>query len=132
MIASPVGRLVLDDARQLHQTRVSAAVAVLRLLHHLNPEEAISFLRHAWSLTRGWLIVADLVRCCFAYFGFTLFAKLARFHPVSLHDGQVSVRRAYTPPELAELASAAGLRGFRIHRHAFCRMALVCGRAACV
>jgi hypothetical protein len=41
-----------------------------------------------------------------------------RLHPVSRHDGPVSVRRAYSPGELAALAAQAGGRA-RVRRYAW-------------
>ena len=49
---------------------------------------------------------------------------LAR-HPFTRHDGQLSIRRAYTPPELRALAAAAGLEGARVYTHWPWRMTLV-------
>ncbi|MHB9130174.1 MAG: methyltransferase domain-containing protein [Armatimonadota bacterium] len=94
-------------------------------IHHLNPQQVVSLLRVAHDISRGSVIVADLVRSPLAYLGFTLFARLMRFNQVTLHDGQVSVRRAYTPPELAEFARSAGLENWKIYGHLLYRMALV-------
>jgi hypothetical protein len=41
------------------------------------------------------------------------------------HDGLVSVRRAYTPPEIHDLAIRAGLQNVRIKGLLGYRMALV-------
>jgi len=46
------------------------------------------------------------------------------FHPVTRHDGAMSVRRAYSPEELAGFASEAGLSEWRLDRHLFSRMTL--------
>jgi len=96
-------------------------------LHHLSPEGAVTLLRQARKLSRGWLIAADLGRSRMARLGFPALAWLAGFHPVTRYDGAVSLRRAYTPAELTELARAAGLTNWRVHGHRFSRMTLVCG-----
>jgi len=96
-------------------------------LHHLSPENAVALLEQARKLSRGWLIAADLGRSRMARLGFPALAWLAGFHPVTRYDGGVSLRRAYTPRELAELARAAGLTNWRVHGHRFSRMTLVCG-----
>jgi hypothetical protein len=44
---------------------------------------------------------------------------------VTRHDGPLSVRRAFTPAELDDLARAAGLPGARVHAHVPFRVSLV-------
>jgi predicted TIM-barrel fold metal-dependent hydrolase len=73
----------------------------------------------------GRVVAADLVRSLWAHIGYCILARLARFSPVSVHDGAVSVRRAYKPAELAELARLSRLVNWRIHRHILYRMTLV-------
>ncbi|HEY3417622.1 MAG TPA: methyltransferase domain-containing protein [Armatimonadota bacterium] len=94
-------------------------------IHHLQPEQVVTLLRAVRDVSRGSVIVADLVRSPLAYLGFWCFSRLMGFSPVTIHDGQVSVRRAYTPGELAELAQRAGLEQWIIYRHHFYRMALL-------
>jgi 2-polyprenyl-3-methyl-5-hydroxy-6-metoxy-1,4-benzoquinol methylase len=100
-------------------------VIVATFLHHLPPHEVIAALQAARKLSKSAVVAADLVRSPWAWLGIHIFARLARFNPVSAHDGAVSVRRAYTPTELAELARQAGLTPSRIYRHRFYRMTLV-------
>lgn len=71
-------------------------------------------------------IVNDLRRSRPALAGARLLAATVwRTHPVTRHDGPLSVRRAFTPAELDELARAAGLAGARVHAHVPFRVALV-------
>jgi SAM-dependent methyltransferase len=100
-------------------------VILATCLHHLQPGEAVSLLRIANELSRGTVVAADLVRSPLASGAFEVLARLFRFRPVSIHDGAISVRRSYTPPELATLARKAGLDNFSLYRHPFYRMALV-------
>lgn len=100
-------------------------VILAAFLHHLSPDKAVSALHIAKSLSRGAVIAADLVRSPLAYWGIHVFAKLARFQPISAHDGAVSVRRAYTPADLAAFARQAGMEQSTVYRHMLCRMALV-------
>ena len=94
-------------------------------IHHLQPEQVITLLQVARGLCKGTVIVADLVRSPWAYLGFWLFAHLMRFSRVTIHDGLVSVRRAYTPVELTELVQRAGLEHWTLTRHLISRMTLV-------
>lgn len=85
------------------------------LLHHFQGEAAAELLRRLASLSRGAVLIHDLERDWLGYAGFSLIAAL-RCHPMTLHDGRVSFRQAYTRPEAAELARAAGFRHFEMRR----------------
>jgi SAM-dependent methyltransferase len=80
------------------------------LLHHFEPEAAITALREMRRVARRGVIVNDLRRgrLPLAVTWMTVMA-LARSH-VTRYDAIVSARRAYTVPELDELLAAAGLR----------------------
>jgi 2-polyprenyl-3-methyl-5-hydroxy-6-metoxy-1,4-benzoquinol methylase len=93
-------------------------------LHHLSPERATEFLREAAEISRGWVIAGDLVRSRSAYLAFCAVAPILGLHPVTRHDGAVSIQRAYSPDEVAAFAAAAGLSGWRLQRHPFARMTL--------
>lgn len=110
-------------------------VILATFIHHLEPEQVITVLQVARSVSRGHVIVSDLVRSRFAYLGYWILSRVAQFSPVSVRDGGVSVLRAYTPSELEDLARAAGLGNWRLHRHRLYRMTLVyegahCGKGA--
>jgi len=94
-------------------------------IHHLPPEQVTALLRKLRDVSRGSVIVADLVRSSLAYLEFWFFAHLMRFNPVTIHDGLVSVCRAYSPAELTGMAQQAELRSWKLYRHTFYRMALV-------
>ncbi|HEX2949040.1 MAG TPA: methyltransferase domain-containing protein [Armatimonadota bacterium] len=94
-------------------------------IHHLQPDQVVALLKMAQRLCRGTVIVADLVRSPLAYIGFWFFSHMVRFCPVTIHDGLVSVCRAYTPNELANFARRAGLTQWNIYRHQIDRMVLV-------
>jgi SAM-dependent methyltransferase len=71
-------------------------------------------------------IINDLRRSRPALVGANLLAATFwRTHPVTRHDGPLSVRRAFTPAELDDLARGAGLPGARVHAHVPFRVALV-------
>jgi SAM-dependent methyltransferase len=117
---------VLGDVRALPFRSGSFDLVICScFLHHLESEAAAELLHSAASLTRGTLIVSDLVRSSLGSAGFHAWARLMRLHTVTRHDGAISLRTAYRPPELEEIAAAAGLRHPEIHRHRFCRMTLV-------
>ena len=96
-------------------------------LHHFDArEELLRVLGEMRRVARIGGIVNDLRRSRPALLGARLLAATFwRRHPVTAHDGPLSVRRAFTAGELEELARAAGLPGARVHRHEPFRVALV-------
>ncbi|HEY3376611.1 MAG TPA: methyltransferase domain-containing protein [Armatimonadota bacterium] len=124
--AYPELALVCADALSPPFPPASFDVVIIpTLLHHLSPDEAVAVLRVGRRLSHGLVIVTDLVRSPWAYLGFSLVARALRFSPVGRHDGALSIRRAYTPCELAALAEEAGLTDGTIYRAPWFRMALV-------
>ena len=87
---------------------------LLRVLGELNRVAGIGGIINDLRRSRPALIGANL-----------LAATFWRTHPVTRHDGPLSVRRAFTPAELDDLARAAGLPGARVHAHVPFRVALV-------
>ena len=61
-------------------------------------------------------VVNDLLRTRLSLALVWLTTRVLRLHPVSRHDGPLSVRRAYSADELARLAEKAGVR-VRIRRY---------------
>lgn len=96
-------------------------------LHHFDARDQL--LRVLGEMNRVGRIgglVNDLRRSRPALAGANLLAATFwRTHPVTRHDGPLSVRRSFTAAELDELARAAGLPGARVHTHVPFRVALV-------
>jgi hypothetical protein len=110
--------VVQGDATALPLRAGAPDVIVAALtLHHLDPEGAAACLgqmRAAAPLA----VVNDLLRTRLSLLLVWLVTRLLPLHPVSRHDGPVSVRRAYSPRELAALAAQAGGRA-RVRRYAW-------------
>lgn len=78
-------------------------VLASQLLHHFSEEQIVSVLR-TWSrLARKAIIVSDLVRHPVAYCGIRIFTRLFTRNVMTLTDGPLSVRRAFTLAEWREL-----------------------------
>jgi SAM-dependent methyltransferase len=102
--------VALADARALPFADDSFDVAISSLLlHHLSPGDAVTALREMGRVARAGVVANDLVRGWLGYVGARLVTRLITRNPITRHDGPVSVRRAYTGPELAALARRAGL-----------------------
>lgn len=93
-------------------------------LHHLEPLQVGLFLRESLRVARRALLINDLRRS-WAHLGFVHLGVPLFKSSITRHDGRVSVRRAYTPRELAAMLRAAGIRRFEIQRRYLFRMGAV-------
>jgi 2-polyprenyl-3-methyl-5-hydroxy-6-metoxy-1,4-benzoquinol methylase len=77
--------------------------------HHFSDHEIAEFLRRMETTARrGWAI-CDLQRNRLLYHFIGLSSRLARFHPMITHDGQLSVARSLTRREWQQRITEAGL-----------------------
>ena len=94
------------------------------VVHHLDPGDALAFLRELARVARLGIVVNDLERGLVHWLGAWLVLHALTRNRFTLHDGPLSVRRAYTREEMRSLLAAAGLRpiaelgGFAGHRWA--------------
>ena len=76
-------------------------------LHHFEASDAVAVLRELDRVARERVIVSDIRRSWLAAAGIWLASYPLGFHPVSRHDGVVSVLRGFTPGELSQLIQRA-------------------------
>lgn len=77
--------------------------------HHLQDQQITTFLRLMERVARrGWAI-CDLQRTRFLYHFIGLSSRLARFHPMIPHDGQISVARSLIRREWEQRIADAGI-----------------------
>jgi 2-polyprenyl-3-methyl-5-hydroxy-6-metoxy-1,4-benzoquinol methylase len=90
-------------------------------LHHFENGRIVELLRSFGIVARRYVIVSDLERHLLAYYFLPATKWLFRWHPITLHDGPISVAAAFKARELRDLAAAAGLRDINVtvHRPAF-------------
>ncbi len=121
--------LVGADATALPFRAGAADVVTASLtLHHLEPDDAACALREMAAVARRAVVVNDLRRTRSALGLVWLATRLLRCHPISRHDGPLSVRRAYSRAELTALAQKAGIRTLAIREYpAFGRLVAVTG-----
>jgi 2-polyprenyl-3-methyl-5-hydroxy-6-metoxy-1,4-benzoquinol methylase len=80
------------------------------VLHHLEPPEAVAFLREMRRVAREAVVVNDLERGRRWLAGAWLLTRIVTRNAYTRNDAPLSVRRAYTPSEVVDLAQQAGLR----------------------
>jgi 2-polyprenyl-3-methyl-5-hydroxy-6-metoxy-1,4-benzoquinol methylase len=103
--AYPESVLVQGDATALPLRDGAADVAVAALtLHHLDQDAAVGCLA-SMAAASSLAVVNDLLRTRPSLALVWLATRVLRLHPVSRHDGPLSVRRAYSADELTVLAS---------------------------
>jgi SAM-dependent methyltransferase len=129
--APTVVHRVVGDVRALPFRDASFDVVTASLfLHHFDGPEVAQVLAGLYRLARRALVVNDLRRAWVPYaFGRAAFPALFRSR-VSVTDGLLSIRRAFTERELKDAFAEAGVPGVRIRRSWPYRLLAVAEKAA--
>jgi SAM-dependent methyltransferase len=113
---SNVERLVADVRALPFAPQSFDVVTASLFLHHFDGHEVADVLRGLFALARRALVVNDLHRARVPFlFGRVVFPFAFRSR-VSVHDGLLSIRRAFTRTELLDCFRAAGLSGATVRR----------------
>jgi 2-polyprenyl-3-methyl-5-hydroxy-6-metoxy-1,4-benzoquinol methylase len=109
--------LVCGDGLALpFRDRSIDVVMASQILHHFPHADAVSFVKEMNRVARRRVVISDLRRSRIAAAGLWIGSFPLGFHPVSRHDGVVSVMRGFLPDELSEIvASATGMHPI-VHR----------------
>jgi 2-polyprenyl-3-methyl-5-hydroxy-6-metoxy-1,4-benzoquinol methylase len=117
------GHAIAADARTLPLADASVDVVTCsQVLHHFEAADAAMLLAEMTRVARIRVIVADIRRTWAAAIGLWAASWALGFHPVSRHDGVLSVLRGFRAHELADTVLAAtgrtpvvhNRRGFRV------------------
>lgn len=115
--------VVRGDALQLpFRDRSVDIVMCSQVLHHFRANDAVALVCEMNRVARLSVVISDLRRSWLAASGLWAASFVLGFHPVSRHDGVVSVMRGFVCVELADIVEAAiGVRpavrrrpGFRL------------------
>ena len=78
-----------------------------QLLHHFDHPGALAVIAELDRVARRRVIISDLRRSWIAAAGFSFAAIALRFHPITRHDGRLSVLRGFTEGELGGMVVTA-------------------------
>jgi ubiquinone/menaquinone biosynthesis C-methylase UbiE len=87
------------------------------MLHHLGPDVAVAALGEMARAGRLGFVVNDLWRARLGVALVWLATRVLRCHPISRHDGPLSVRRSYSPTEMRALATRAHVPRLEVRRY---------------
>jgi SAM-dependent methyltransferase len=99
--------MVGDAMRLPFADRSIDFVTLSQVLHHFDGAAADALLRECSRVARVGVVVGELRRSWFAVAGLWASSFVLGFHPVSRHDGIVSILRGYTVSELRQLVRRA-------------------------
>jgi ubiquinone/menaquinone biosynthesis C-methylase UbiE len=91
------------------RARTFDVVLCSTMLHHLDWQQGIALLQSMAAVARHAVVVNDLVRSRLHYYAARLLLSVMACHPVTRHDGSLSVLRAYSVGEVREMVRLAGL-----------------------
>ena len=93
-------------------------------LHHFSEENAVRVLRRCRELSCKFVVVSDLRRGWLGTIGVYLLTGTIFREPMTQYDARLSVARAFSIPEMSELAKRAGWQSFGHRSFKFARQAI--------
>ncbi len=94
------------------------------LLHQLSEDQGVQVLRELYRVAYRSALINDLERNWVPFTFMKLTWPVFARSYVSRHDSAVSIRQAFEPRELEELARRAGFQNFAVRRHFPYRLSL--------
>ena len=113
--ATPLPAAAADGFRLPFESGAFDWTVSTLVFHHFSPEENVRFLRELARVSRDGFAILDLRRHVLPLFFVAVAGRLLFQSPVSVRDGVVSVRQAYTPEEAREIAARA-IEGSRVRK----------------
>lgn len=92
--------------------------------HHLSPEELVRFVNEALRVSRVAVLINDIVRHPL-HLALVYAAQPVFRSRITRHDARVSIRRAYTEAEIAELLRQTNAARIEIQRHYLFRIGAI-------
>lgn len=105
---SRTGMAVVGNALALPFADASFDIVTCsQVLHHFFDHDVRQLVRELDRVARHRVIISEIRRTRVAAAGIWAASFVLGFHPVSRHDGVVSVMRGFTPPELRDAVRSA-------------------------
>jgi SAM-dependent methyltransferase len=114
---APPPRVIADAFALPLQARSFDMVFCSLFLHHFEDAAIARLLRSFAEIARRAVLAIDLERGPLAWHALGATRWLFHWHPITLHDGPISVQAGFKREELLALAHAAGLKGARVRQH---------------
>lgn len=99
----------IPDSPQLNENDRYDVVMATLVCHHLSDQELIFFIQQACKVAKEAVILNDLHRHPFAYWGFTALVPFLFPNRMIYHDGRLSILRSFTRQEWKTFLKAAGV-----------------------
>lgn len=118
MIARPeTDEVLAGDALCLPiRTRSVDVVICSQVLHHFDDQRARVLISELDRVSRIGVVIGELQRDPLASVLFRAVAPALRFHPMTVHDGLLSIERGFLRPELDALVRSAVRRDVVVRR----------------
>ncbi|HYR91403.1 MAG TPA: methyltransferase domain-containing protein [Terriglobia bacterium] len=116
--------VVADALEMPFRDQTFDVVMASLFFHHLSNDDCVRVLSHMWRIAKRLVLVNDLHRHPVAYFSIRGLTAVFSKSAMVRHDGPVSVRRAFRPGELLDIARRADVPG-RVYRSFPYRLVLV-------
>lgn len=118
MIARPeTDEVIAGDALCLPiRSRSVDVVICSQVLHHFDDQRARVLISELDRVSRIGVVIGELQRDALAAALFRAVAPALRFHPVTVHDGLLSIQRGFLEPELQALVQSAVPRDVIVRR----------------
>ena len=97
------------------------------VLHHFSDDDAVKLLRKCRELSKRFVLVSDLRRGFLLQAGVYMLTALIFREPMTRFDARLSAQRAFSLPEMSELAIRAGWKNFGRKKFRFGRQAIWLG-----
>jgi SAM-dependent methyltransferase len=115
---------VASDVFEFEQSIPADFVFCSLALHHFSNDRATLLLSRARGLAARGILIADLERSDLGLAGIYLLTCFVYREPMTRYDGRLSFRRAFSYPEMGEIAANAGWERFGHRRFPVSRQAV--------
>ena len=113
------------DVTQMKIPREYTGAFCSLALHHFSEADAANILAQMLGATTHFALVADLERSLFTWLGVRAITSTIFREPMTVHDALLSVRRAFSHGEFAQIALQAGWKNVEHRRFLYGRQAML-------